>query len=436
MKLPFFHMCFGHSIAKIDNETTTEISPESNKDNQQQGMSRINPVVRTYLYPSDITSTKRYFLLLFAIWGGFIWWLGPVLGLFVVDPMIQLMLLDYSVITPATQCFDHRLPNQTCDTDVMVDYYFWNMTNSDAWLAGSSPPAYDQVGPYAFRAKEVRYNMKYDPNWTHVEYTYHQYVEFLPETSCPTCTLNNSITSINRAYLQFLSAAPASSPIDPETGVIYQLMPITLSIVKDSIKSAVSALNPASTTIEQDTVKQWTDCSFLVPFVPLFGLQTPYLKDVPMPPGTPPYPYNPELCAYIPQAVKGQTGMTITPSDFAPYGLSMDYTATTTFLALAIGQSNATYVDPAALQFLLAFMTLPQSTVLQLVGAASPPAAAALKQLTPTQWLLLKGYVSSLVPTWGTLVYQQWIVGGGGGLLLTHTIDTWLNGTTHCLSLF
>lgn len=53
------------------------------------------------------------------------------MGIFMVDPMIQLMLLNAAVITPATDCFDFRLANQTCDTDVMVDYYFWNITNAD-----------------------------------------------------------------------------------------------------------------------------------------------------------------------------------------------------------------------------------------------------------------------------------------------------------------
>lgn len=98
---------------------------------------------RTYLYPKDITSGRRYLLLLTAFTGAFIWWLGPVLGLFLVDPMIQLMLLDASVITPATQCFDHRLANQTCNNDVMVDYYFWNITNADA--VSSQARHYDTI---------------------------------------------------------------------------------------------------------------------------------------------------------------------------------------------------------------------------------------------------------------------------------------------------
>lgn len=99
-------------------------------------------------------------------------------------------------------------------------------------------------------------------------FTYHQYAEFVPEASCQTCTLNASITGINRGYLQFL-AAPSAGPVDQESGVIYQLMPITLSVIRDSIVQAVSLANPASTTMQQDSVAQWTDCSFLLVKYPI-----------------------------------------------------------------------------------------------------------------------------------------------------------------------
>ena len=84
---------------------------------------------RTYIYPADISSGRRYLYLLLAVLGGFLWWLGPVMGLFVADPMIQLMLLNSQVILPTSDCYNPLLPNQTCSTDVNVAYYFWNLTN-------------------------------------------------------------------------------------------------------------------------------------------------------------------------------------------------------------------------------------------------------------------------------------------------------------------
>ena len=105
--------------------------------------------------------------------------------------------------------------------------------------------------------------MQFNANWTEVEFTYHQYAEFLPEASCPTCLLNATITGINRGYLQFL-AAGGTPTLDPESSVIYQLTPITLSVIRDSMIAAISAPNPNSPTILQDTIAQWTDCSTLV----------------------------------------------------------------------------------------------------------------------------------------------------------------------------
>lgn len=86
------------------------------------------------------------------------------------------------------------------------------------------------------------------------------------------------------------------------------------------------------------------------------------------------------------------------------------------------------HLDAAAVQFLDAFLTMPQATVLGAVGAVNPAAAAALSTLTPTQWLLLQGYIASLVPTWGTMVMTDWVTAGGGGMILTKTVDTWLYG--------
>ena len=36
------------------------------------------------------------------------------------------------VITPKTDCYDHRKPTQTCDSETWFDYYFYNITNSEA----------------------------------------------------------------------------------------------------------------------------------------------------------------------------------------------------------------------------------------------------------------------------------------------------------------
>lgn len=138
---------------------------------------------RTYIYPDDITSGRRYLMLVLGIVGSFLWWLGPSIGILVADPMIQLILDDASTVTPETECFDHRLTHQTCKTQIHVEYYFYNLTNKNEvrlplknfilvfrlifsivnivffivqWLAGIEPPSYEERGPYAFRTNEHR----------------------------------------------------------------------------------------------------------------------------------------------------------------------------------------------------------------------------------------------------------------------------------------
>lgn len=108
------------------------------------------------------------------------------------------------------------------------------------WLNGSEPPAYREVGPYAFKGSEMRYNVSFNEDWTEVwcvvarfwqagcstpaaaamvcyaappasialrptphcsaqvSYTFHAFETFSPEHSCPTCTLDDTLTVLNR----------------------------------------------------------------------------------------------------------------------------------------------------------------------------------------------------------------------------------------------
>jgi len=63
-----------------------------------------------------------------------------------------------------------------------------------------------------------------------------------------------------------------------------------------------------------------------------------------------------------------------------------------------------------------------------MLASISPEAAAALSVITSSQWMVLQGYLASLVPTWGEVVYSQFLSSGGGGLIVTKPISTWLYG--------
>ncbi len=44
------------------------------------------------MVPGEARSWRRYWLTFAVVAAAFLWWLGPVMGLFLVDPMIQLMV--------------------------------------------------------------------------------------------------------------------------------------------------------------------------------------------------------------------------------------------------------------------------------------------------------------------------------------------------------
>lgn len=126
------------------------------------------------MVPGEDRSWGRYLLVLGLALSGVLWWIGPGLGLFLVDPMLQLNVNDIQarlgvaaagdasplyalhsaswmrygqmphtsprapsaaplppqVITPRTPCFDYKAPAQACDdAGVSNSYYLFNLTN-------------------------------------------------------------------------------------------------------------------------------------------------------------------------------------------------------------------------------------------------------------------------------------------------------------------
>jgi hypothetical protein len=219
-------------------------------------------------------------------------------------------------------------------------------------MAGTAPPTYQELGPFSFRLKEVRYNMQYNPDWEEVDYTLHQWQELDPTRSCAACTLDAPITSVNRGYLQFL-AAGQGQPMHPETSTIYALTPITLAVIfggmLDFFRQAVPMVDPTLTgpaleaAAQQWALAQWADCSPLLALQPMLALPSAYLADFVKPPEVTqsPFPFAPELCASIPATV-APFGIVTDPSTFQLYGLKVDHEGAGAFLGAAIGQSNAT----------------------------------------------------------------------------------------------
>ena len=392
--------------------------------------SRLNPVIRSYVYPPDKNSQKRFWLIYFCLTGVLMFIGGPVLEIFLVQPLITLLLQEAATITPDTACFDPRRANQTCPDDVLVEYYFWNMSNAESWLAGGEAPVYEEIGPYAFNTREVRYNLSYTDSWSSVEYSYHQYAEFLPSKSCAGCSMNDSLTSVNRAYLQFI-AAGGVPPMgtDSETMVMSTLLPSSLKLSIDIISEFMTPLSGSTdpTTIYDYAVSQWSSCAPIEAVQGLYGLPTPFVKDTGVaPPGT--VTYHPEFCQFVVETFQSMYGVDIQPSQFATYGVGLSVDAANAFLDLAVGASNVTNQDPIAQQFLYLFMLSPQDAVLQHLSAASVPQFAALSTIDANTWALLQGYVLRTMTDAGKVLFRAALAAGGGGLVVSRPLNEWLNG--------
>lgn len=388
----------------------------------------INPVIQKYVYPGDRTSKRRFWLIYFFVTGVLMFVGGPCAEIFLVQPLISLLLQDTATITPDTGCFNHRLANQTCADDVVVEYYFWNMTNAAAWLAGSGPPAYEEIGPYAFASKEVRYNLTYSESWDAVEYTYHQYAEFLPSKSCASCRLNDTLTSVNRAYLQFIAAGqgvPPGTP-DSETMVMSTLLPSSLKLSMDTISAFMGPLTGSADpgTLYNSTLSQWSACGPVSAVMDLYGLPTPFVRDS----GVAQLSYHPEFCQFVVEALENMYGASVSPSQFSAYGIGLSLDASKAFVELAVGSSNMTHQDPLSQQFLYMFLMYDQATVLQHLDAASAPQASLLSAIDATTWALLQGYVMRTMTEGGKMLFDAALLAGNGGLVVSRPLQEWLYG--------
>ncbi|KAI3426439.1 hypothetical protein D9Q98_008807 [Chlorella vulgaris] len=383
----------------------------------------VNPLIQTYVMPGDLRSKPRYFLTVAVVVAGCMWWMGPMIGVFVVDPMIQLTLSNFQVITSKTDCFDHRMDHQVCeDSGVKANYYFYNITNVDQWIAGTEPPAYVEVGPYAFATSEVRYDMKYDKDWNQVSYSYHTIETFDRGLSCPTCTLDDSLTVVNRGYQQFYAAmrrmaaalsGPGSDSVLPEEQVKVIIMPLTLLDISARLYGAAAFLGSANPAA--DALSQWVNCGLMRTLTADTDFFLPTNASDPQG-----LTYPPELCHYIAHTLAAVTSSPdpfISPALFATYGLDIPLGAAGAWLTAAIGSSSPAGPDPAAQAFVTRFLLLSRDTNLAYLASADPTLHAALLPITADQWNMLKGYLASLLGTYSTGTYSLFMAFGGAQLI-------------------
>lgn len=128
------------------------------------------------------------------VWCAIIGWLLPVLApvfaITVAFPVLDVGRLARNELNQAYPCLNNTHPNTyaTCDAgQVFADLYFWNLTNPLAFLAGTQPPALQEVGPFVFRVHRVVYNVAFNANWYRVNTSSHQWSEFDEAATAAAC---------------------------------------------------------------------------------------------------------------------------------------------------------------------------------------------------------------------------------------------------------
>ncbi|KAK9814422.1 hypothetical protein WJX72_005728 [[Myrmecia] bisecta] len=191
----------------------------------------VNPILRTYLAANNYGTCRRYFLELLLVLGLFLPWMGPLLGLAVLDPIITVTLEQSKLLTPTTKCY--QAEPAVCDATSYFDYYFWNITNAQQWTQGQ-PPVFQELGPYTFLVSENRFNVNFTDEYGQVEFSNYNFQQFVPEQSCPACTLNDTFVGINRAYQAVLQTTGGY-----ETPILVSSVPLVLDGLLNGFSAAI-----------------------------------------------------------------------------------------------------------------------------------------------------------------------------------------------------
>ncbi|MHA2028859.1 MAG: hypothetical protein ACW99Q_05670 [Candidatus Kariarchaeaceae archaeon] len=131
-----------------------------------------------------------------AIGGGF------YLGNYVEDQIDQ--GIDSLVLSPGFKNDDPKdyadwLTNtDEDDTPKYRKFFFWNLTNPDAYLTGTTP-VYEEIGPYSYRQYETKFDVAI--TLTEVTYKTYQYYVFDTATSDDGLSESDKIVNVNPAYI-------------------------------------------------------------------------------------------------------------------------------------------------------------------------------------------------------------------------------------------
>ncbi|KAK9813634.1 hypothetical protein WJX73_000949 [Symbiochloris irregularis] len=238
----------------------------------------VNPVIQTYLLSGEHGTSRRYLLELCLVLGLFLPWLGPLLGICGIIPLIELDVLERAVITPSSYCFAQAANGTVCNGTAVYEYYFWNLTNSQQWLSGEQAPQLVELGPYAFQISEFRQMTTFTGDYYTVNYTTYKFQAFMASQSCAGCQLSDVLVTVNSGYLAAMQA------FDSDAALLMELVPMSLTTVLSNITTALIQSGVKPQYASALAVAQWGTCSLLgTPVGPEFCNWAAAVAKVPVP---------------------------------------------------------------------------------------------------------------------------------------------------------
>lgn len=326
------------------------------------------------------------------------------------------------------KCF---VSNETvCDTHAVSQFYFWNLTNAEAVIAGSEAPNLVEVGPYVLsdgkeKKSDITFQAPVDASYSNstltqefrpasVSYVATSYARWDHSSFCDGCELTDTIISFNPAYATLVAAYGS------EVNFLYSLTPKVLTGVIGGIVSVFEALavshaaslpHIAAAANAGDTgdalyslaVMQWADCSILggASLVDI-GLPAEVLAS---------FPVAPEIGKYVATATSGaMTGFAATEAS-----------AILKFL------TEYDVSGIAVLGFLSADTTVGAGMVESYASAINITAS-----ITATHALLTKGYVDSITRSYGkgaaSAAIGPFLDPTSSGMFIARPVGEWVMG--------
>ena len=333
-----------------------------------------NPVLATYIDLDAKPCQKTFLYAMVAV--GFAFSIaGIVVGAGIIPMVMDSFIRKGIIVTPSSPCFKE---GGLCPDSIGNKYFLWNITNPHEYLAGSQAPVLEEVGPYYYKNYQKNYNVEFSRNKTMVDFDYVYFWDYVQSESCEACqNMDAPIYTVNSAYLQVLSMGGGS-----ETAVMMGFLPNIMDGIFQGLQAVVSQVvgSQAEDTSDDLVFSQWANCSVLGASVTTL----PFYAEID--------PFVPDFCAWHNAYLAGlgvnsstlETGM---PVEVAQRLFGRRPNPNSEDAAAVAAAALDPFPDSTA--FIMGVMMMPEDQI------------AAILAMDANQILMLKGYLFSIVNTYG-----------------------------------